>query len=100
MTTQDALQVTCMVKDLAAHDTCAMHDTHVKLRQSAACGMVCVDSVMFTAMQLQQMSGYCWMYKQFEAFFLAICHISTDSISYALNLYPNPYPDPETLYQT
>ena len=72
-----------------------MHDTHVKLRQSAAGGMV-----LFTAMQLQQMSGYCWMYKQFEAFFLAICHISTDSISYALNLYPNPYPDPETWYQT
>ena len=29
MTSEDALQVTCIAKDLAVHDTCAMHDTCV-----------------------------------------------------------------------
>ena len=51
MITEDALQVTCIAKDLIMHDMRAMHDTNVKLRQAAACGMMCVHSVVFKAMQ-------------------------------------------------
>lgn len=51
MMIEDALQLTRSVKGLAMHETLAMHDTPVKLHRSAACGMVCVLSFVFMAMQ-------------------------------------------------